>query len=122
MLNNCCSAFCFVSIDRIRYPKSQPPSAISDRLLELSEDNRRTLWIPTGFAHGFVVLSEVAHFLYNLYNLYDARSERTILWNNPDLAIECPLDGQSSLSRKDADGIPFQNAEVCTDSLSESAS
>jgi dTDP-4-dehydrorhamnose 3,5-epimerase len=76
-------------------------------------------WIPPGFAHGFSVLSEAAGFLYYVYNPYDANSERTILWNDPD---EWPLDGQPILSRKDADGIPFQHAEVCADSLSESAS
>jgi dTDP-4-dehydrorhamnose 3,5-epimerase len=80
----------------------------------LSAENRRMLWVPPGFAHGFYVLSEDADFLYKCTDYYAPEHERTIRWNDPDLAIDWPLvDGQSpTLSDKDARGADFRAAEV----------
>lgn len=79
----------------------------------LTGDNHRMLWIPPGFAHGFYVASESAHFLYKCSDFYSPELERTILWNDPDLGIEWPLVvGQPpSLSQKDMEGKPFGKAE-----------
>ena len=68
----------------------------------LSADNKRQLWIPPGLAHGFLVLSESAEFLYKTTDYYAPEFERGILWNDPDLAIEWPIDGAPLLSGKDA--------------------
>jgi dTDP-4-dehydrorhamnose 3,5-epimerase len=79
----------------------------------LSESNKRELWIPKGFAHGFLVLSDSADFLYKTSDFYDPSAERSILWNDPDLAIQWPLNGsQPILSAKDQKGSLFKNAEV----------
>jgi dTDP-4-dehydrorhamnose 3,5-epimerase len=80
----------------------------------LSAANRRMLWIPPGFAHGFYVLSEDADFLYKCTDYYAPEHERTIRWNDPDLAIDWPLvDGHPpTLSDKDAQGVDFRAAEV----------
>jgi dTDP-4-dehydrorhamnose 3,5-epimerase len=80
--------------------------------VELSAENRRMLWLPPGLAHGFVVLSESADFLYKVTDYYAQEFERTILWNDPDLAIDWPLVGQPILSSKDAAGKTFREAEV----------
>ena len=77
----------------------------------LSESNKRMLWVPKGFAHGFLVLSEQADFLYKTSDFYDPASERSIIWNDPDLAIDWPLDGLSPiLSGKDQKGSLLKNA------------
>lgn len=78
----------------------------------LSEDNHRLFWIPPGFAHGFVVLSDVADFLYKTTDFYSPADERTIRWNDPDLAIDWPVQGQPIVSPKDAAGEVFRNAEI----------
>jgi dTDP-4-dehydrorhamnose 3,5-epimerase len=80
--------------------------------VELSAENKRMLWMPPGLAHGFVVLSESADFLYKATEYYAPKFERTILWNDPDLAIEWPLTGQPILSAKDAAAKTFREAEV----------
>ena len=80
--------------------------------VELSAENKRMLWMPPGLAHGFVVLSESADFLYKATDYYAQEFERTILWNDPDLAIEWPLAGQPILSSKDAAAKTFREAEV----------
>jgi len=80
--------------------------------VELSAENKRMFWLPPGLAHGFVVLSESADFLYKATDYYAQEFERTILWNYPDLAIEWPLVGQPILSSKDAAGKTFREAEV----------
>ncbi|PKN17983.1 MAG: dTDP-4-dehydrorhamnose 3,5-epimerase [Deltaproteobacteria bacterium HGW-Deltaproteobacteria-6] len=78
---------------------------------ELSEDNHRQLWIPEGFAHGFLVLTDFAEFLYKTTDYWAPRYERTIIWNDPDLAIQWPLEQQPVLSTKDRDGVSFKKAE-----------
>ncbi len=80
---------------------------------ELSEDNHRQLWVPPGFAHGFVVLSEVAEFLYKTTDYYAPAFERCIAWDDPTLAIDWKLSGrQPLLSAKDAQGLPLATAEL----------
>jgi len=77
----------------------------------LSGDNKRQLWVPPGLAHGFVVLSESAEFLYKTTDYYAPAHERCIAWNDPTLAIEWPeLNGQPQLSAKDAAGASFLDA------------
>jgi dTDP-4-dehydrorhamnose 3,5-epimerase len=79
----------------------------------LSAENKLQLWIPAGFAHGFVVLSESADFLYKTTDYWAPEHERCIAWNDPDLAIDWPLAGLTPLvSAKDAQGVAFRNAEV----------
>ena len=79
---------------------------------ELSAKNKRLLWIPPGFAHGFLVLSEIAEVLYKATDYYAPQSDRTILWNDPDLAIDWPLSAPPILSAKDQVGKPLRTAEV----------
>ena len=69
---------------------------------KLSVENKRMMWIPPGFAHGFLVLSEYAEFLYKTTDYYAPELERGVLWNDPDLAIEWPISGEPVLSAKDA--------------------
>lgn len=81
--------------------------------VELSAHNQRMFWVPPGFAHGFLVLSESADFLYKATDYYAPEHERSILWNDPDLAIDWPLAGATPLlAAKDASGIAFKAAEV----------
>ena len=79
---------------------------------ELSEDNQHQLWVPPGFAHGFVVLSESADFLYKTTDYYAPEYERCIAWNDPQLAIAWPIAGAPSLSAKDMQGFAFAQAPV----------
>lgn len=72
--------------------------------MTLSADNKRMLWIPPGFAHGFLVLSDAAEFLYKTTDYWYPEHERTLLWNDPALAIDWPLSGPPSLAAKDAAG------------------
>lgn len=78
----------------------------------LSAENKRQLWIPEGFAHGFVVLSDTAEFLYKTTDYYAPAYERCILWNDETLAIHWPAGIQPILSAKDAQGKAFVDAEV----------
>jgi dTDP-4-dehydrorhamnose 3,5-epimerase len=82
--------------------------------IELSEENKRQLWVPAGFAHGFVVLSERADFLYKTTDYYAPEFERTLAWNDPHVAVEWPLNqlqGAPALSAKDTSGASWANAE-----------
>ena len=78
----------------------------------LSAENKKQLWVPEGFGHGFVVLSEAAEFLYRTTDYYAPEYERCILWNDPDLAIDWRLSEAPILSAKDAAGCAFRSAEV----------
>ncbi|HTP49586.1 MAG TPA: dTDP-4-dehydrorhamnose 3,5-epimerase [Anaeromyxobacteraceae bacterium] len=79
----------------------------------LSAENRRQLWIPEGFAHGFLVLSESASFLYKTTDYWHREDERCIRWDDPDLAIAWPLGGATPVvSAKDAAGTRFRDAPV----------
>ncbi|NWO57314.1 dTDP-4-dehydrorhamnose 3,5-epimerase [Chromohalobacter israelensis] len=78
----------------------------------LSEDNKKQLWIPEGFAHGFVVVSEVADFLYKATNYYSPESERSIAWNDKDLKIAWPLLEEVVVSEKDAMAVALNDAEI----------
>jgi len=81
----------------------------------LSSSNKRQLWVPPGLAHGFLVLSETADFLYKTTDYYAPEHERCIAWNDPTLAIDWPLNGQSPiLSAKDVAGTAFLNADFST--------
>jgi dTDP-4-dehydrorhamnose 3,5-epimerase len=68
----------------------------------LSSENFRQIWVPAGFAHGFVVLSETAEVIYKTTDYYAPSHERSILWNDPAIGIEWPIDGEPILSAKDA--------------------
>jgi dTDP-4-dehydrorhamnose 3,5-epimerase len=74
----------------------------------LSADNKKQLWIPEGFAHGFLVLSETAEFLYKTTDYYFPEHERCIVWNDTQLAIHWPLKDKPSLSSKDSKGTPLK--------------
>jgi dTDP-4-dehydrorhamnose 3,5-epimerase len=78
----------------------------------LSASDRRMAWIPPGFAHGFCVTSESAEFLYKTTDYYSPAHERTLLWNDPQLAIPWPLSGEPLLAAKDKTGTPLAQAET----------
>ena len=80
----------------------------------LSAENKRLLWIPEGFAHGFLVLSEMADFLYKTTSYYAPAHERCVSWNDPDIGIAWPLQGASIVSAKDQQGVALRDAEVFT--------
>jgi dTDP-4-dehydrorhamnose 3,5-epimerase len=79
---------------------------------EISEQNKRMLWIPEGLAHGFLVTSASADVLYKTTEFYAPECERTLLWNDPQLAIAWPLSGEPLLSQKDRAGLPLGEVEV----------
>jgi len=80
--------------------------------VHLSAENHRQLWVPPGFAHGFVVLSDSAEFLYKTTDYWYPEHERSLLWNDPALGIDWPMDGQPLLAAKDAAGKLLAQAEV----------
>jgi dTDP-4-dehydrorhamnose 3,5-epimerase len=80
--------------------------------VELSAENRRQFWIPPGFAHGFVVTSDFAEFLYKTTDYYAPAHERSLLWNDPAIGIDWPVDGAPLLSAKDQKGLPLADADV----------
>jgi dTDP-4-dehydrorhamnose 3,5-epimerase len=80
--------------------------------LILSAENHRQLWVPPGFAHGFVVLSESAQFLYKTTDYWFPEHERSIVWNDPEIGIEWPIDFEPMLAAKDAAGKRLSEAEV----------
>jgi dTDP-4-dehydrorhamnose 3,5-epimerase len=79
---------------------------------ELSGDNHRQLWIPAGFAHGFLVLSDSADFLYKMTDYYAPEHERSVAWNDPAIGIAWPTEVEPTLSARDRAGVPLCDAEV----------
>ena len=78
----------------------------------LSAENKRMVWVPPGFAHGFVVRSEYAEVLYKTTDFWAPEHERSIIWNDPDLAIDWQLAAEPLLSKKDREGLRLRDAEV----------
>jgi dTDP-4-dehydrorhamnose 3,5-epimerase len=78
----------------------------------LSAENKRQMWIPEGFAHGFVVTSDSAEFLYKTTDYWAPEHERCITWNDPSIAIDWPINGMPTLSAKDQKGVLLADAEV----------
>ncbi|KXK71592.1 dTDP-4-dehydrorhamnose 3,5-epimerase [Pseudomonas monteilii] len=78
----------------------------------LSAENKHQLWVPEGFAHGFVVLSEAAEFLYKTTDFYAPAHERCIIWNDPDIGIDWPIDFEPQLSAKDLLGKRLAEVDV----------
>jgi dTDP-4-dehydrorhamnose 3,5-epimerase len=78
----------------------------------LSAENKRQMWVPPGFAHGFYVTSDVAEFLYLTTEYYAPEHERCIAWNDPELAIAWPLVQEPNVSAKDRDGRSFKDADL----------
>jgi dTDP-4-dehydrorhamnose 3,5-epimerase len=80
--------------------------------MRLSAETHEMAWIPPGFAHGFLVLSEHAEFLYKTTDYYAPQFERSLQWNDPALAVDWPLDGEPLLSAKDQAALPLAECEV----------
>lgn len=80
--------------------------------VELSEENQRQLWIPPGFAHGFLVTSDSADFLYKTTDYYAPEHERSLLWNDPAVGVAWPLEGEPLLSAKDVAGKGLAECET----------
>jgi dTDP-4-dehydrorhamnose 3,5-epimerase len=78
----------------------------------LSDSNKKQFWVPPGFAHGFVVLSETAEVLYKATDYYHPESERSILWNDPAIGIDWHIQGEPLLSDKDRNGVLLKDADV----------
>ena len=91
--------------------KSSPSFGQSEGV-ELTGDNHRQIWIPPGFAHGFLVLSDTAHILYKVTDYYAPQFVRCIAWNDQELAIQWPLNGPPLLSAKDQAGSTLRDAEI----------
>lgn len=79
--------------------------------VHLSAENKKQLWVPEGFAHGFVVLSDAAEFLYKTTGYWAPEFERSIAWNDPTIGIQWPIQGEPTLSAKDAQAKPLAEAE-----------
>lgn len=80
--------------------------------VHLSAENRRQLWIPEGFAHGFVVISKTAEFLYKTTDYYAPEHERSLLWNDSAIGIVWPIESQPKLAAKDKNALPLTEAEL----------
>lgn len=80
--------------------------------IELSEDNMKQLWIPPGFAHGFLALTDPTDLLYKVTEYYSPDHDRSIRWDDPDIGIEWPIEGDPIISEKDADAPYLRDAEV----------
>jgi dTDP-4-dehydrorhamnose 3,5-epimerase len=78
----------------------------------LSAENKRQLWVPEGFAHGFVVLTETAEFLYKTTDYYAPAHERCIRWDDPEVGVDWPISEAPALSAKDQQGALLAQAEV----------
>ncbi len=81
----------------------------------LSAENKKMLWIPKGFAHGYVVISDIAEVLYKTTDYWAPEHERCIAWNDPPLNITWPIKGEPKLSEKDQQGLPLSRAELFDD-------
>jgi dTDP-4-dehydrorhamnose 3,5-epimerase len=81
---------------------------------ELNEDNKRQLWVPPGFAHGFCVLSDTADFLYKCSDYYHPETEHTLLWNDPEVGVQWPVT-EPILSEKDKGGVRFRDLRILMD-------
>jgi dTDP-4-dehydrorhamnose 3,5-epimerase len=92
--------------------KENSPTYGKWEAVSLTAENKRMLWIPPGFAHGFRVVSAEAQALYKATDFYCPGAERTILWNDPDLSIDWGLDGEAIVSEKDRNGVPFATADA----------
>lgn len=80
--------------------------------VHLSEQNHRQLWIPPGFAHGFLVISDVADFLYKTTDYYSQQEERCLFWNDPEIKIDWPINGTPTLTEKDSLGTRLFSADL----------
>ena len=81
--------------------------------IELSEENKKALYIPPGFAHGFYVLTDIAEFTYKCTSLYAPQAERGIIWNDPDINIQWPIqNSELILSKKDKNNPPLEQADL----------
>ena len=80
--------------------------------VELTAENKRQLWVPPGFAHGFLTLTDWVEVSYKVTQLYAPQHERSLLWNDPALGIAWPLEGEPTLSAKDRAGVPLAQAET----------
>lgn len=78
----------------------------------LSAENKRQLWVPEGFAHGFYVTSDEAEFVYKCTDYYNPQVEMSLIWNDPALNIEWPLEAMPIMSQKDKNGLSIQNASI----------
>ena len=78
--------------------------------INLSSENKKQIWIPCGFAHGFQVLSKTAIVQYKTTDFYNSKDEKCIIWNDPDLKIEWPLNIEPILSLKDKSGLAFKHS------------
>ena len=79
---------------------------------ELSADNKRVMWIPPGFAHGFLVTSDSAEFLYKTTDYWAPEHERSLMWNDPAVGVRWPVEGEPLLSQKDRAGKPLSECET----------
>ena len=79
---------------------------------ELSADNKRVMWIPPGFAHGFLVTSDSAEFLYKTTDYWAPEHERSLIWNDPAVGVRWPVEGEPLLSQKDRAGKPLSECET----------
>lgn len=100
-------AVCDVAVDLRR----ESPTFGQYVMVELTESNQRQLWVPPGFAHGFLVLSDTVDFLYKTTDYYHAASEVCLLWDDPQLGIPWPLSGPPILSEKDKKGLSWTALE-----------
>jgi dTDP-4-dehydrorhamnose 3,5-epimerase len=92
--------------------RRRSPTFGRSEAVRISGENKRMLWIPAGFAHGFRVLSEKAHVLYKATVFYAPEDERTLAWNDADLKIDWELQGEPIVSAKDQRGVAFRDAET----------
>ena len=92
--------------------RKNSPTFGKSEAVHLSGSNKRMLWVPAGFAHGFRVISDMAHVLYKATDYYAPEFERTLAWNDPDLQIKWELDGQPIVSAKDQQGRSLREVEI----------